>query len=281
MIALCPNPFRDHDLALTRRAAELLRSAGAEVIVCPVFAEDAPEALPDGLAFRPLRTAAAGCELAVVIGGDGTLLSVARALQEHPVPVLGVNLGTKGFMCAMEPENIELITRAARGEYELSSRMMLDVKLLRDGETVCSDCALNDAVIHGYGDCIRHTALSDGKRIVSYSGDGIILSTPTGSTGYSMSAGGPIVEPSGSCIILSPICAHMMGARSFVLDAGRQVSVITERLRGRRAYLSVDGNPGVDLVNGDVLTVCRSQHKTLMVDLGLRSFFDIAYAKLM
>ncbi len=158
--------------------------------------------------------------------------------------------------------------------------MMLDVEVIRNGEIAFQDCALNDVVMHGYGDCIRLNAWCDGDKVTSFSGDGIILATPTGSTGYSMSAGGPIVEPDAKNIIISPICAHMMSARSFVLDPERTVSVIAEKLHGRRAYLSVDGNFVLDLDNGDIIRVKKSRRYTRMVELGINSFFEIAYKKL-
>ncbi len=158
--------------------------------------------------------------------------------------------------------------------------MKLDVVLVRGGETIYSDSVLNDVVMHGYGDCIKLTAWCEGDKITNFSGDGIILSTPTGSTGYSMSAGGPIVEPDAEAIILSPICAHAMASRSFVLGPGRKITVKAEKLHVRKAYLSVDGNWAVDLENGDVMVVRRSSHYTLMADLGLKSFYDIAYEKL-
>ena len=122
--------------------------------------------------------------------------------------------------------------------------------------------------------------MCDGDTITAFSGDGIVLATPTGSTGYSMSAGGPIVEPDAENILITPICAHVMGARSFVLDPVRTISVKTETLHGRRAYLSVDGNPVYDLANDDVVTVKRSARYTEMVNMGRKSFYDIAYEKL-
>jgi len=218
--------------------------------------------------------------LAIVIGGDGTILSVARTLHAAAIPLLGVNLGTKGFMAYLEPEELAEIVPAARGECKISRRMLLYVELIRDGEVIHRDQALNDVVLHGYGDVIQTTAFCNGDKITSFSGDGIILATPTGSTGYSMSAGGPIVEPDAENILISPICAHTMGARTFVLDPQRTVSVKAEKLHGRRAYLSVDGYSVADLANGDVVMVRRSEHKILMVDPGLRSFYESAYQKL-
>ena len=280
MIAVCPNPFRDNNLELTRRACTMLAEAGFASVVCPVFAEDDPEVLPEDVAVQPLGKVVRDCDLCIVIGGDGTILSVVRQLHDLPIPILGVNLGTKGFMTALEPEDLSLILDAARGKYKISRRMMIEVCLLRNGQVIYTDHALNDIVLHGYGDCIQLTASCDGDTITSFSGDGIILSTPTGSTGYSMSAGGPIVEPDAANIILSPICAHRMGARSFVLDPQRTVTIKTEKLHSRRAYLAVDGVAVADLQNGDEVVVSKSRHDTLMADLGLKSFYEIAYEKL-
>ena len=280
MIAICPNPFRDSELKYTRQAAEKLHAAGYETAVCPVFAEDAPQMIPEDIKATTLDAVRSRCSLVVVIGGDGTILSAARQLHNADIPILGVNLGSKGFMAALEPEHMQLIVKAAAGEYTVSRRMMLDIELERGGEIIYRDKALNDVVLHGYGDCIRLTAWCAGDRITSFSGDGIILSTPTGSTGYSMSAGGPIVEPEASAIIVSPICAHMMSARSYVLSASHDVSVLAEKLHGRRAYISVDGNSVMDLANGDLLRVRRSERCILMADMGLKSFFDLAFEKL-
>ena len=220
------------------------------------------------------------CTLAIAIGGDGTLLTVVRSMSRFDLPVLGINLGTKGFLAELEAEAVPLIVRAAKGDNQYSNRMMLDVELIRNDEVAFSDSALNDIVLHGYGDCIRFNAWCDGDKVISFSGDGIILATPTGSTGYSMSAGGPIVEPDAKNIIISPICAHMMSARSFVLDPERTVTVVAEKLHSRRAYLSVDGNFALDLENGDKIRVKKSQRYTRMVELGINSFFEIAYKKL-
>ncbi len=280
MIAICPNPYRDKNCSLTLRVAELLHAHGYETCICPIFAEGEDEVLPAGIAYRSLAQMAAGCSLIVVIGGDGTILYAARMIHPHAVPMLGINLGSKGFMASLEPEETEYVLKAARGEYVLSRRMKLDVSLMRGGAEICRDQALNDVVIHGYGDCVRITALCNNARITSFSGDGIILSTPTGSTGYSMSAGGPIVEPDAEAIIISPICAHMMSSRSFVLRPTGVITVEMEKQHDRRAYLSVDGNSVMDLSGGDRLLVRRSDSYTCMAELGLRSFYDIAYEKL-
>ena len=280
MIAICPNPFRDKGCELSRRVAALLEENGFETCFCPVFADEGDEVLPQELSFRALSDVAASCTLIVVIGGDGTILPAARQITPHPVPVIGINLGSKGFMANLEPEEYAYVLQAARGEYTLSRRMKLDVRLYRAGVEICRDQALNDVVMHGYGDCIKITALCNSKRITAFSGDGIILSTPTGSTGYSMSAGGPIVEPDAEALIISPICAHMMSSRSFVLGADNVITVEMEKQHDRRAYLSVDGTSVMDLAGGDRLVVRRSESYTHMADIGLRNFYDIAFEKL-
>ena len=280
MIAICPNPFRDKDCELSRRVASLLNEHGFETCYCPIFADDGDKILPEDISFTPIADIASSCSLIVVIGGDGTILHAARDIHPQAVPLLGINLGTKGFMANLEPEEYEYVLKAARGEYDLSRRMKLDVSLYREGVEICRDQALNDIVMHGYGDCIKVAALCNGNRITSFSGDGIILSTPTGSTGYSMSAGGPIVEPNAENIIISPICAHMMSSRSFVLGPDNTITVEMEKQHDRRAYLSVDGTSVADLVNGDEIRVMRSRHVTLMADMGLKTFYEMAFEKL-
>ena len=280
MIAICPNPYRDAGLNYTRRALKLLSEAGFECVVCPVFAEDGEDVLPGDLAYLPVKELDGNCSLLVIIGGDGTILSVVRALCGRSIPVLGVNLGTKGFMTALEAEDIDLILAAARGEYRTSERMMLDVSIERGGEVIYTDLALNDAVIHGYGECINITAFCNDDRMIGYSGDGVIVATPTGSTGYSMSAGGPIVEPEADAFILTPICAHSISAKTFVVGAQKTISITTEKLHTRRAYLSIDGNSVMDLASGDRMIIRRSTHRTLMARVCGKSFFETAYEKL-
>ncbi len=280
MIAICPNPYRDLNCETALAAAALLAEAGFESVLCPVYIGEETDALPKDLPVFSLSEQAENCELAVVIGGDGTILEAIRELRGVSLPILGINLGTKGFMTALEKDELPLIVEAARGSYTPSRRMMIDAQLWRQGKLVYADSALNDAVIHGYGECVKITAWCDGKHMTGFTGDGVILSTPTGSTGYSMSAGGPIVEPDAENIILTPICAHVMGSRSFVLDPSRKVTVKTELQHGRRAYLSLDGASGVDIQSGDELTVCCSQCVTTMADMGNKSFYELAFEKL-
>lgn len=279
-IVLCPNPERDRGLKLALEVRSLLLEAGHEVVLSPVPYRLTGNWMVDAMQTTPLAQAAEGAELLICFGGDGTILETARAVLNDPVPILGVNLGHKGFMAELEPNELGLIAAAANGEYEPISRMMLDVSLYRDGECIYSDCALNDAVVCGTATTIKLAAYGDGSKITEYSGDGIIVATPTGSTAYSLSAGGSLVEPTANNILLTPICAHLMAVRPFVLAPDRVVTVKTGRNEGKQIWLSVDGGVLIPFLPGDELRIKMSAHRTIMAHISGRSFYDIAFMKL-
>ena len=158
--------------------------------------------------------------------------------------------------------------------------MMLDVELRREGKTVYSGLALNDAVITGVVHTIRLEAIRDGRTITKFSGDGLILATPTGSTAYSMSAGGPLVEPTAENFILTPICAHALAIRAFVLAPDGSVTVKIGNLTEKSAVLSLDGGTAINLREDDHIVVRKSRYKTILAHVGEKSFFDIAFEKL-
>ena len=280
-VLLCPNVKRDSEYALTVEVCDMLKGCDASIIVCPLFDESSePPKVPDGLVVSDLDTALENADMAVVFGGDGTILRVARAAAMTSVPILGVNMGRKGFMAEIEKEDIALIRQAVCGEYKLGRRMMLDMELIRDGQVIYSDFALNDIVIAGVTKVIDVTLLGDGQKISHFSGDGAIVATPTGSTAYSMSAGGPIIEPSADSIVITPICAHVLAARSFVLAPDRHVSIELGTVKVNPTYLTVDGGSYVDLVSGDIVSIKKSIKETLLVHLSSRSFYAKVSEKL-
>ena len=279
-VVLCPNPFRDLDFKHTLQAKQILEEAGQEVMVSPLLKYNDMVKIPESLRVTPIEEAIKGASLIVTLGGDGTILHAVRAAKKDTIPILGVNLGTKGFLAELEADELELLAQAAAGRYTPMKRMMLDVSLIRDGQTVYTDSALNDAVISGIIRLIHITAYGDGNKIFEFSGDGLIIATPTGSTAYSMSAGGPLVEPSAKNIILTPVCAHSLASRSFVLEPDRDVTVRIGRLNSKRAVMSVDGSEPVDLKSGDELCAKRSKHTVLMACMGRKSFYDMTYLKL-
>jgi len=274
-IVLCPNVNRDVGLSCTREVRKLLTERGHEVIVSPIYGE-AP-----GFDTAPLERALEGASLLVSLGGDGTILHLAPRIMMYNVPLVGVNLGHKGFLTELDRTTADRLADAAEGRFETVPRLMLDVEIIRGGRRIFSDTAINEALISGIVQNVRLTALGDGERILTFSGDGIIVCSPTGSTAYSMSAGGPLVEPSAENIILTPICAHMLAARSFVLTSERVVTVCPQDVGpDKRCILSVDGRGMTDLQNGDRVVVKKSNYKLLMAHIGLKSFYETAFEKL-
>ncbi|NLA87755.1 MAG: NAD(+)/NADH kinase, partial [Clostridiales bacterium] len=264
-VLLFPNLSRDKDLLLTRKVYDLLRTCNASVVVCPDFEEEYDMPSYTGLDVSTLEKELDNAVMNITFGGDGTILRAARTAADKSVPILGVNMGSKGFMAEIEKEDIELIPKAVCGDYMLDRRMMLDVELVRDGAVIYSDFALNDVVVAGITKVIDLTLYGDRQTISHFSGDGAIVATPTGSTAYSMAAGGPIIEPGTDNIVVTPICAHILAAKSFVLAPDRLVSVELGTVKANPAYLSVDGGGYLNLESGDVVNVRKSHKETLLV----------------
>lgn len=280
-IVLAANLYRDTHFQKTLAIYDILTQAGYAIIVSPVFVSEFDHVLPPEIPVQPIGQAAEGAALIAVLGGDGTILHVADAVRGRELPIIGINLGGKGFLAGLEESELPLIADVAAGKYSISRRMMLDVELLRRGEVIFSQCVLNDVVVHGCNvDCIGIIACGDGMPITHFNGDGIIVSTPTGSTAYSMSAGGPLVEPDNETIILTPICAHNLTGKAFVLSPNRVVTIEPERIHDRPAVLVADGGDGVPLMRGDRVRVRKSACTTLLADPGVRSFYEIAFDKL-
>ena len=206
---------------------------------------------------------------------------MAKAATRQGVPILGVNIGTMGFMAELESTELNQLARLAQGDYSIDSRMMLDVTVQRDRDIIYHDICLNDVVItKGAVARIVHLAVScDGVQAMECNGDGVIIATPTGSTGYSLSAGGPIVEPEASNILITPICAHDIMSRCIVASDKRVITVEMVRNSRRNAYLSVDGGKALRLNMGDVTTIRRSNLETKLVRLKDRSFYDVVNMK--
>ena len=278
-ILLCPNAHRDHGLHSTLAISEELRKRGHAVRIAPFLSDGLESTWSGDIQTESISDALPGARLVVSLGGDGTILQLSRYLAGSGVPILGVNLGNKGFLAELDRTDMDSILEVAEGHFAVETRMMLDLRLFRGGELVYSGSALNEAVVRASVSVVRLEAFSDGREITAFSGDGIIVSTPTGSTAYSMAAGGPIVEPSADCVILTPICTFRLAARSYVLHADREVCVRTIEQGSKEVFLSVDGVP-VPFFEGDELRVSRSEKTLLMARVKDRSFFDIVFEKL-
>lgn len=272
-IILCPNPLRDRRFEYTLKLYKLLEKMGERPVICPLFEKYGSGELPEGIRNGSLAGSIKGADLIIAFGGDGTILTASRFAAPCGVPVIGVNLGHKGFIAEFEKSDTELILKAVKEGFETERRMMLDVSLIRRGKKIHSDFLLNDVVISGIARMIDISVFGDGHGIFSFSGDGVVIATPTGSTAYSMSAGGPVVEPETENIIITPICAHALRARSMVLAAERVIEVRVGKLNNKSAYMAVDGGASVDLMGGDVIKVCKSSYVTEVVRVPGRDFY--------
>ena len=278
---LTPNPYRDKNFQTVREAARVLQEAGIEVRLCLPFEVDKSYELPKDLKFSRLDKELPTASIVVCFGGDGTILHMAKAATRHGIPILGVNIGTMGFMAELESGELDQLARLATGEYKIDKRMMLDVTVHRDRDIIFHDICLNDAAItKGAIARIVHLKVNcDGTQAMECGGDGIIISTPTGSTAYSLSAGGPIVEPDANSILVTPICAHDVAARGLVVSEKREITVEMSKNARRNAFLSVDGGKALRMNVGDVAVIRKSPLVTKLVRLKNRSFYDVINMK--
>lgn len=283
-IVLSSNPYRDRGLRVALEAKRILEHAGAKTVLCLPFQPRKGDRLelPRQTALSVLEEELLDADLLICFGGDGTILHAARDAALHAVPILGVNTGSVGFMAELERGELSLLAPLAHGMYTVEERMMLDVKVLRGEKIISQDTALNDAVI-SKGSMARVAemeVLADRVKVITIIGDGIIVATPTGSTAYSMSAGGPIVEPTSKSIIVTPVCAHQLAARAMVLAPERVITVQLPRGNHKYLYLSVDGGKAVRLTGGDRVEICRGSRCTQLLRLADRSFYQVINQKL-
>ena len=259
----------------------VLNDSGIETRVCLPFEVDRSYDLPRDIRFSRMDRELPNASMVICFGGDGTLLHMAKAATRHGIPVLGVNIGTMGFMAELESTELSQLSRIATGDYSVDSRMMLDVTVHRDRDIIFHDLCLNDvAITKGAVARIVHLEVKcDGVQAMECGGDGIIVATPTGSTAYSLSAGGPIVEPDAHSILVTPICAHDVVSRCIVTSDKRIISVAMTQNARRNAYLSVDGGKALRMNMGDIATIRKSDLVTKLVRLKDRSFFDVVNMK--
>ena len=280
-VILTPNPYRDKNFQTVREAADILRKSGIEVRLCLPFEIDRSCDLPNDLRFSKLEREIGNADMLICFGGDGTILHMAKTATRNGIPILGVNIGTMGFMAELESTELKELARLASDDYTVEERMMLDVSVFRDRDIIFHDICLNDVVVtKGSVARIVHMAVKcDGVQALECGGDGIIISTPTGSTAYSLSAGGPIVEPDAHSILITPICPHDVASRCIVASDKREITVELTRNSRRNAYLSADGGKTLRMNMGDTAVIKKSKLTTKLVRLRDRSFYDVVNMK--
>ncbi len=283
-VILSSNPYRDRGLRAALEARRILDRAGIENVMCLPFTQKKGERLdiPKGQALSRLEEELPRADMLISFGGDGTILHAARDAALHNVPILGVNMGSVGFMAELEREELPLLAGLVKGTYTLEERMMLQVTVWRGERMLSRHLALNDGVF-SKGSMARVSELEvwAGPVLVQrITGDGVIVATPTGSTAYSMSAGGPIVEPTAHSLVVTPVCAHQLSARALVMDADRTVTVQLPKGNRKSLYLSVDGGKAIRLTAHERVEICRAEQTTKLVRLTGRSFYQMIQQKL-
>ncbi len=278
-IALLPNLTRRCALQVTNDVCAYLDSLGVRY----GFEETLRGKLVVRGSFLPTETLLSGCDAVIAIGGDGSLIHAAKKAVEYDKPVLGVNAGNLAFMAGVEKNELNLLGDLICGQYTTDRRMMLDVYSRLQGESTTQYLGhcINDVVV-ARGEQIKLIDLkvtADGKLVNRYYADGIILSTPTGSTAYSLSAGGPVVDPRIESILLTPICTHSLFARSLIFESSAEICVEIPP-DGEDIYISCDGDESVRVAPGSTLTVKRAEKSAEFIRIKPDSFIDVLNSKL-
>ena len=267
------NEIKDKDLSISTKLQAIIEKHGgsSKVFLCN----------KEGIEKQK-----SNADFVLVLGGDGTLLSVAREVAGTGMPVLGINLGTLGFLAEVEPNRMEeAIERLMNGDYLTEERMMLDATVVHDGKETVLSSALNDVTLTRCGSLqmIRYSIYVNGKLLCNMGADGVIVSTPTGSTGYNMSAGGPIAEPGAKLMMLTPVCAHTLNSRSVILRSDDEVEIVIGTANDGRTLIveaASDGNEKILVSTGDSLRIRKSDKTTIIVKLDERSFLEALQRKM-
>lgn len=280
-VGLVVNQGKPGALQFAKELIDLLERKGVRLWIEPFVGDYAER---KDLA-APLQQFHQLVEIILVLGGDGTLLGVAREFSVHQIPILGINLGNLGFLSEAEPDHDQLpsiIDKIIQGDYVLEERMMVEAELIQKGKSVTKYQALNDICIaKGTFSRIIECEIFVGDQYVStFNGDGVIISTPTGSTAYSLSAGGPIVMPSLNAILLTPIAPHSLSARPMVLSVDQEVRIVTHATHDDIG-LTIDGQIGIRLQIGNEIILKKSPYVTSLIKLKENSFFNVVRKKLM
>jgi len=274
-VGIISKPNSPAAATLVPNLLEWLRSRGIESRI------DESTATYAGEPGMPRQDVPEGCDLVIVLGGDGTLLSAARAIARREIPLFPVNLGGLGFLTAITIDELySELQRAFRGEHRIAKRKLLTTEVVRDGKPVATYDVLNDAVLTkaSLARMIDFDVHVDEQFVCAYKADGLIICTPTGSTAYSLSAGGPIIFPSVPAICLTPICPHMLTMRPVLVP---ETSVVRIYSRGdSSAFLTLDGQVGTPLHDGDTVVCRSSQYALPLIRPPRMLFFDVLRQKL-
>jgi len=271
-------PSKSELAHIAPQAADWLRQQGYEVYVDPETSVYAPS-LP---VLEREHMAEKKPDFVLVLGGDGTMLAAARAVAQAGVPIVGVNLGSLGFLTEVPVEELyETLQALVDKRVTVESRSMIHCHLMRNGERIIHYDAMNDAVVakSAMARIIEVEVQVNGEKIATYRADGLVVATPTGSTAYSLAAGGPVVAPDVNAFVITPISPHMLTHRPVVVNDRYEVQVLVKSVQ-EEASLTVDGQVGIPLFDGDIVTCRRSARQVSLLRLSKRTFFDVLRTKL-
>lgn len=281
------NSGKDHELETTRQICEYLRARGKTCTIQEYQPEnEASNGDEEGYRYTDPARIPEGTECILVLGGDGTLIQAARDTVNRKIPLLGVNLGTLGFLAEIEKTNVnEALDSLILDNYTIEPRMMLEGTVCRRGVSRVHNLALNDIVVNRAGALrvIDYEIIVNGQPLNTYTADGMIIATPTGSTGYSLSAGGPIISPVASMIVATPICPHTLAARSIVLSGSDHVRIrigAGRRHDQEKAYATFDGEVCVPMQTGDYVDIRKSDKTTDILKISRMSFLEVLRNKM-
>lgn len=236
----------------------------------------------EGVSYLPIDKAVSVCDVLITVGGDGTIIHSAHVAAVCDKPILGINAGRLGFLAGLEKEELDLLECLIEGKYIIDNRMMLSVKRYENGEFLKEYLCLNDVVVAGGASmhmCEIETH-TEGRLIRSFLGDGLIVATPTGSTAYSLSAGGPVVDTSIEGLIITPICPHSILSRSMIFKADSEIEISVRNPDVSKPFFSCDGEDGIAMSDKTMLTVTKSDKTTKIIRIKSDSFSDILTRKL-
>lgn len=278
-IGIITNKDKDKDFKLTKLLMAIIARNGARANI-PL--DSAREIGLTG-EYSDEQAVLNSSDVIICLGGDGTFLNVARRAYKSCVPMLGINLGSLGFLTEVDTNEIDkAVEDLIAGKYSIEERMMLEASVTRNGQRVWGEAALNDVIIsRGALSRILHvkTYIND-VFVDTFPGDGLIVASPTGSTAYSLSAGGPIVEPDAKLITVTPICPHILYSRSFITMSDRSVKAIIDENYLHSAMVTIDGQEGYELHGGDIIEVKQGQYTVKMIKINSRNFFNILRSKI-
>lgn len=277
--AILPNLTKRDAKMRTTIIANRLTQLGAQVMM---HTEMKPYFEGAGILFyNDMEDLMIDCDVVIPVGGDGTIIHAARQAAEKGKPVLGINVGRLGYVAGLEVDELDRLRDLVQGNYSIENRMMLTISLVREGKRVFYR-ALNDIVIaRGSLSRILDFSVSlNGNNICSYRADGLIFSTPTGSTAYSLAAGGPVIDPSMQCILLTPICPHALFTRTVVFNPDASLSVHARPNTDSEIFLTVDGENSVQIQPGEMMSVRRSSLSVGLIQLKKRDFYEVVTEKL-